>query len=141
MKRLVLTGLVLFAGFSGGAMAACTGGFLNGAAVNTLLSNKTACSPAGCSGANCTWQEQHLSSGVLQDFKKGPSDPVDPTSPVGTWRVSTTGNTNGKITHSYTGDTSYTYDVKDNGGGLYSFCGGGPEITFSVKNSISAGCP
>lgn len=126
---------VIFAGFSGGAMAACSPPFMNGSAVNTLLTGNTVCSPANCSAASCKWQEQHRTSGELWDYKKG-SNPVDPTSKEGNWNVAPTG----KVTHSYSGGSSYTYDVKDNGSGSYSFCGGPAEIFFSVKSGVASGC-
>lgn len=144
MKRLMVTSFVLLAGFSGGVMAVCTSPYLDANAVSNLLPGNTVCSPANCNQATCTWQEQHRGSGIsgtLWDYKKGASDPVDPTKQVGNWSVAS----NGRITHSYTGGGgSFTYAVKDNGGGSYGFCSGAPgspEIPFSVKSGVSAGCP
>lgn len=139
MKKFIqmATGVVLFTGLSGGVMAACAPPYLNGPAATTLLNGNTACSPANCNAAGCTWQEQHRTNGELWDYKKG-SDPVDPTSKEGTWSIASTG----KVTHSYSGGGgSYTYDVKSNGSGSYSFCGGPAEIFFSVKTGVAAGCP
>lgn len=139
MKKLLVV-IPFLVGGIGNAVAACGSGYLNGSAVSSLLSGNTVCSPAGCSGASCQWQEQHggTGGGTLTDYKKGPSDPIDPTKPVGTWSVATTGNTNGKVTYSYTGGGNYPYDVKNNGTN-YSFCGTNGEFTFTVKSGL-VGC-
>lgn len=139
MKRLLVV-IPFLAGGIGNAVAACGGSYMNGNAVSGLLSGKTVCSPAGCSGASCQWQEQHKSGGVLADYKKGAGDPIDPTKDVGTWSVATTGPSNGRVTYTYTAGGSYTYDVKDNGAS-YSFCGPNGEFTFTVKTGVTAGCP
>lgn len=145
MKSLIITGIVLLVGISGEAMAACSGGYMNGNAVNTLLTGNTVCVPwNGAAGSTFDWQEEHVSGGALWDFKRGTGHPVDPRKQVGNWSVSTTGPTNGKITHSYTGGSPYTYDVKDNGASAtprYSFCGGPTEIFFKVKSGTNVGCP
>lgn len=134
--KLATGALIFYAGLSSNAMAACSAPYMNGPAATTLLSGNTVCSPANCNATSCNWQEQHRTNGELWDYKKG-ADPVDPTSKEGTWSVASTG----KVTHSYTGGSSYIYDVKNNGSGSYSFCGGPAEIFFSVKPGVGAGCP
>lgn len=116
--------------------AACTGGFLNGSAVISALSGKTVCSPSGCSSSsgNCSWSEYHAAASGLFDYKRGPGHPVDPTdtTSIGTWSVSTTGPTQGKITYTYSGGHTGIYDVHDDGGGNYSFCNG-PSSPIGAK--------
>lgn len=137
MKRKLAIGIVLFTGFSGGVMAApnCTApNRVNGSALTTLVSGNTVCATKGTD----KWQEQHRSGGQLWDYKKGASDPVDPSKQVGTWRIASN-----EVTYSYTGDSSYTYSVHDEGGGAsYSFCSNGSVVvsgaTFKPGNSS---CP
>lgn len=135
MKKFVMAAALLVSGV-GSVLAACPGsGYLNGAAVNSLLNGKTAVSPTGCtrtgSSANCSWQELHQAGGQLIEQHSGTA--VDPAETVGNWIVQTTGPNNGKITHSYTGGGgSYTYDVHSNGSD-FSFCGPNGEFTFTVQ--------
>jgi len=105
MKRAALTCLVLLIGTAGSAMAACPGPdqlYMNAAD----LAGLKVCGRRGSD----QWQEEHRggpSSGELWDFKKGPSDPIDPSEKVGTWAVDPA---KPKV-------ITYTYD----GGGVYSF--------------------
>ena len=136
MKRKIAIGFVLFAGFSGGLMAApnCENrNRVNGNGLTTLVSGNTVCATKG----QDQWQEQHRSGGQLWDFKKGASDPVDPSKQVGTWRIASN-----EVTHSY-GNLSFTYSVHDEGGAAsYSFCTNGLVVvsgaTFKTGNSS---CP
>lgn len=135
MKRLVITSLVLLAGISGQAMAACTGTPVTGTALSTLISNSTVCAVLG----RDTWQEQHRISGALWDYKKGPGDPVDPSEQVGTWSVNTTTNT---VTYNYTGGPSYSYTVYDEGAALsYCFSGGATVISGAKIKPTIGSCP
>lgn len=137
MKRKIAIGIVLFTGFSGGVMAApncTTPNRVTGSALTTLVSGNTVCATKGAD----KWQEQHRSGGQLWDYKKGSSDPVDPSKQVGTWRIGSN-----EVTYSYTGDSSYTYSVHDEGSGTsYSFCSNGSVVvsgaTFKPGNSS---CP
>ena len=137
MKRQIAVGIVLFAGFSGGVIAApncTTPNRVNGSALTTLISGNTVCATRGAD----KWQEQHRIGGQLWDFKKGSSDPVDPSKQVGTWGIASN-----NVTYSYTGGPSYTYTVHDEGGGAsYSFCSNGSVVvsgaTFKPGNSS---CP
>jgi hypothetical protein len=133
MKKL-LVAIPFLVGGIGNAAAACSSPYMNGPAVTSLLSGNTVCSPASCSGSSCQWQEQHKSGSVLADYKKGPSDRIDPTKDVGNWSVAS----NGKVTYTYTGGGSYVYDVHNNGAD-YSFCGPNGEFNFRVTAGIT-GC-
>ena len=113
MKRLMVTSIILLAGISGEAMAACTAPTrVQGTALSTLITGKTVCAALGAD----KWQEQHRAGNQLWDYKKGPSDPVDPSKQVGTWSIVAN-----NVTYSYTGGASFTYSVHDDGG-TYSFC-------------------
>ncbi|WP_124703238.1 hypothetical protein [Sulfuriferula multivorans] len=137
MKRLIATSMVLLAGIAGEAMAACTTPAIQvtGAALTTLISSNTVCATQGAD----KWQEQHRSGGELWDFKKGPSDPVDPTKKVGTWTIVAD-----TVTYAYTGGPSFTYSVYDDGGGTYSFCtapGGSVVVSGATFKTGATGCP
>jgi len=136
MKRLMITSLVLLAGISGEATAACTANTrVTGGALTALIAGNTVCATRGAE----KWQEQHRGGAQLWDYKKGPPSPgnVDPTKQVGTWSISSN-----NVTYSYTGGPSYTYSV--HGSGPYSFCTApnGTEVvsgaTFMPGN---ASCP
>lgn len=143
MKRAMLTSIVVLAWISGEAMAVCSPPYLNEAQLKSLLPGKTVCSPAGCSGSSCKWQEHHQGStgpgtitGALLEW--GPAGPAEP---VGTWTITAASPSLGilpKVIHSY-GSNSYPYSVKDNGG-TYSFCGPNGEFPFSIRPGIGA-CP
>jgi hypothetical protein len=135
MKRLMATSIVLLAGISGEAMAACASPAtqVTGAALTNLISGNTVCAVQGSD----KWQEQHRAGAQLWDYKKGPSDPVDPTKQVGTWSIA--GDT---VTYAYTGGPSYTYSVYDDGG-TYSFCTapGGSIVVSGATFTSSPSCP
>jgi|SRR6516225_9975511 len=111
---------------------------LTGKNLNDLLTGRWAC--ANLSPTE-NWNEQHL-GGVVVDYKKGPNDPVDPTTPVGTYNISNNGNAAATVTYTY-GASSYGYAVYANPGttipnpGSYSFCttGGGINIPVTVSAS------
>jgi hypothetical protein len=134
MKRLMITSLVLLAGISGGATAACTANTrVTGGALDTLIIGNTVCATRGAE----KWQEQHRAGGALWDYKKGATDKVDPTKQVGTWGIA-----RNEVTYSYTGGPSYTYSVHGPAGGPYSFCTGGAEIVSSATfNPGNSSCP
>jgi len=121
---------------AGGAMAACPGTPLTGAAISTLLTNNTVC--VGTPG-NWEAQELHVSGGSLVDYKLGPGHAVDPSEQVGTWSVDAAAGT---VTHNYGPGTVYTYKMSANGGTSYSFCStaGAPEVLAKVKTGGGA-CP
>jgi len=137
MKRLLLASIVALAGFTGVAIAQTGGCATNtrvtGSALTNLVSGNTVCATRGAD----RWQEQHRTGGQLWDFKKGPSDPIDPTVQVGTWSIAAN-----SITYSYTGGPSFTYSV--HGSGPYSFCTApnGTEVVSGASFlSGSSSCP
>jgi hypothetical protein len=139
MNRLIVSGsLLLLTCISGQATAApCDGpSRVTGAALSTLISGNTVCATRGAD----RWQEQHRTGGQLWDYKKGPTDPVDPTTQVGTWSIS--GN---NVTYSYMGEgpvPSYTYSV--HGSGTYSFCtrvNGSEIVSGAIFLPGSTSCP
>ena len=128
MKHMIFMGaLVLASAMTGEAMAACSGTqitSLSRPTLATLLTGNSMCQ---------TWpevaQEQHVSGGVLQDYKRGPLDAVDPTTSIGSWFITGSG---GRTRVSYTyGTTTYTYAVylvtgnAGETGSTYDFCTGG----------------
>lgn len=134
MKRLMV-GVILLAGISAEAIAACNANTrVTGNALTTLVTGNTVCAAAG----GDRWQEQHRSGGALWDYKKGPSDPVDPSKQVGTWSIASN-----FITYSYTGGPSYTYSIHGPTGGPYSFCTGpnGSEVVSGAMFQASPSCP
>lgn len=148
MQRLMLTSIVLLAWVSGEAMGACGTPYMSEKDVKDLLIGNTICSPANCTGASCSWQEQHRgiktdpgvpASGELWDYKGGDKSATDKTSQVGSWNITGAGGIikSGKVTHTY-GSKSYVYDVKNNGSS-YSFCGPNGEFPFSKKDG-QVGC-
>ena len=146
MKTLILaaSASIALASFSEAATAGCSAPASTPintvSALTTLLSGKTVCVP-DATPASWKWQEYHQAGGDLVDYKKGPSDTIDPSEKVGTWAVS--GNTNGqraRVTHDYGTGGKYTYTVFDNGGAKYSFCGGGQDIVSTIKAGQGA-CP
>lgn len=110
--------------------------------LRTLLSGKTVCFKPG--GATAwTWQEYHTppSGGALVDYKRGSTDPVDPSKQVGTWSA---GNgANAAVTYGYSGSSSYTFVVCALAGGQYRFQGTGGATTVAPA-TLKAGagpCP
>ena len=137
MKRILLTSIVALAGFTGAAVAQTSGCAQNtrvtGSALTTLVSGNTVCATRGAD----RWQEQHRAGGQLWDFKKGPSDPVDPTSQVGTWVIAAN-----NVTYSYTGGPSFTYRIHGPRSGPYSFCSNGTEVVSGATFQRGSGnCP
>ena len=139
MKRKIAIGIVLFAGVSGVVIAApncLSSNRVTGSALTTLISSNTVCATRGTD----KWQEQHRSGAQLWDYKKGSSDPVDPSKQVGTWSIASN-----NVTYSYTGGPSYTYTVHDEGSGAsYSFCtgnGGSVVVSGATFKSGNSSCP
>jgi hypothetical protein len=142
MNRLsVCVGCVLFA--VGGQVAAqCSTGRVNlGNTLRTFLQNKTVCG-TGVVPANAGdhWQEWHQGGGLtpspLTEYAQGPTDPVDPTHPVGTWSASR--GTNSLVTYTYTDGGTYIWALYNDGGGNYSFCTG-PGGTVHAKATFFIG--
>lgn len=104
--------------------------------ISTLLTGNTVC--VGSPG-NWEAQEFHKSDGNLIDYKKGPSDPVDPTATVGSWSITGTGAAT-RVNYTY-GTTTYNNAVWDHGDGTYSFCNqSGNETIPSAIKAGQTGC-
>jgi hypothetical protein len=90
---------------------------LNQSQVQTLLSGTTACYPTAAPYQN----QEYLSGNTLWDFKKGPTDPVDPSTNIGTVSI----NSDGTVTYVYGGGPTYQYSIwgtATSGPGTYDFC-------------------
>lgn len=128
MKIFFAGGLILLLGASGNAFADCSqNSKVTGATLTNLITGRTICATQGTE----KWQEQHRSGGQLWDYKKGPSDSVDPTAQVGNWSIAA--NT---LTHSY-GSSSYSYSVHAVNGNSYTLCPANLAVT--IQDSPSCG--
>ena len=145
MKLPMIAGAIVFAFSAEGAMAACStpATQVTDGALTTLLSGNTVCAMRG----GDRWQEEHHAGGVLIDYKKGPTDAVDPTKQVGTWAVSGTG-AGTTVTYNYTVGSvpgpSYNYAVWQNTTpNSYSFCKAGAilDMDFTLTAGTGSGCP
>lgn len=140
MKLLRIAGLIVLTFAVDVAMAACSNPATqikhnSNPDLATLLSGNTVC---GVRGGD-RWQEEHHPGNVLKDYKKGPTDKIDPTTQVGTWSIGGTG-ANTMVTYNYGTGGTYQYTVWDNGNGSYSFCGtGGLDVTLTP--GTGTGCP
>jgi hypothetical protein len=141
MKTIPLGFAALIAMGATSAFAACSDTALTAAQLHTLLDGNTACYPAG-GGPNWTNQEAH-SGGTITDYKKGPSDPIDKSTQVGSYSIG--GTDVGSVTYSYQSGGSYTYTVvgpDPASTGLphtYEFCSGG-SISVSIESGAGHGC-
>lgn len=142
MKITILASTIALMCVAQGAIAACGDTQIVDTNLTNLLSGSTVCVSNGSGG----WenQEQHLSNGDLVDYKKGPSDPVDPTKKVGTWSVSGSG-TGTMVNYSYTDASGssgpFSFTVHSNDNVNLSFCNGTTEVVAAtLKNSIGS-CP
>lgn len=131
MKILALLAAVAATGLSGGAFAqTCPGsGFTTSF---TAFAGKTV-----CVGTSPNWeaQEMHITGGALKDYKRG-TDPVDPTTEIGSWVVA-----GDIVTYKY-GSTQYSYkayvnatldNVKDGTGITFCPSGSGTETTGTLR--------
>ncbi|MBI5907710.1 MAG: hypothetical protein HY853_03895 [Burkholderiales bacterium] len=134
MKKLLVVIPFLVGGIGNAvAVPACNANtdVASSSQITTLLQGKTVRVPVGCSGNGCQWQELHLASGRIKDYKKGPSDPIDPSKEVGNWSV----GIDKKITYTYDGDAGgpYVYSISNNCNGTYTFTGIPGTFVFSVN--------
>jgi hypothetical protein len=149
VKRTIVFGLSLLVVGTSHVMAqncvnASTAGMTAGQ-MNTLISNKYAC-------ANFSptehWNELHASAaghGNVLDYKKGPTDPIDPSDtaghPTGTFTLANgPGGAQGPGTITYTYPSgSFGYYIVDNlSHPQYSFCGesgGAPQLAVTISPS------
>lgn len=139
MKIPIVVSLILLGVLSGRANAACTGTPLTTTQLTSLLTGNMVCASHG----GDRWQEEHRVGGQLWDYKKGPGDPIDPEEQVGTWTITgATGHAAGLVNYMYSGGSTYSYTVFNNGNGTYSFCGPSAEITATIKPGPGWGsCP
>jgi hypothetical protein len=130
MKRLIIAGVAVCALNAHEVFASCTGPFLTSTNLHTVLDGNTAW--VGAHTPNATTCEYH-SGGTVIDWKKGASDPVDPTKAVGTYTIagSPTGAT---VSYTYNnGGGTYKYLVTSTGSNTYNFCiSSAPFTTYSV---------
>jgi hypothetical protein len=115
------------------ALGACPGASrLNQAELRRVFEGNTTCAVRG----NERWQEQHRVGGELWDYKKGPNDPLDPTTKVGNWSIAGAG-TGATMVYNYGPAGTSIYDVYQNGAN-YSFCGAGGEVMVTVKAGLTS---
>lgn len=142
MKTLSAIGLVL--AFSlGNAYAQQCGSAANRLNQSELaiLPGKTVCATFGAN----QWQEYHNPNGDLVDFKRGANHPVDPTTKVGTWAITGTGNS-AQVQHTY-GGVPYSFAIygTKTGGNFdlnmpFDFCGSSNVTNASIKTGqVSCG--
>jgi hypothetical protein len=107
--------------------------------IRTLLLGKYACVPG-------QWNEILAggATGTVTDYKKGPSDPVDPSSRVGTYTITTgVANAYDRITYDYGSCGSYTYVITPKAGttvGTYDFCNIATGQHISVTVQVGTSC-
>src|SRR5882672_137722 len=111
MNRFIAASCMLLSVSAQNAWAACeVQARQNGNALRTLVEGSLVCGRPGPGfGGNPSdrWQEEHRVGGQLWDYKKGPSDPVDPSEQVGSWEIQG-GNV---VSSHYASGGSFTYSV------------------------------
>lgn len=83
----------------------------------TLVQGNTIC--AASNGDQ--WQEYHRSDGALIDYKKGPSDTVDPTTEVGSWSAAQ--GKEPELSHTYDSSSFAWIVCESDPGGSYALVG------------------
>jgi len=137
MKPIILAAVagMALAGLPAVSMAGCSAAssvrVASAAELTTLLEGNTVCLPA-VTRPTMDAQELHQAGGALVDYKRGPTDKVDQSKQVGTWKV--VGGRGTFVSYNYGGGRQYTYSVwKNPGDNTYSLCSANPEITVRVK--------
>ena len=138
MKPITLAAVagIALASLPAVSMAACAAPSVRVAtteAMTTLLQGNTVCVPA-VTQPTMEAQELHQAGGALVDYKRGPTDTVDPSKQVGSWTVTGTSSRGFFVTHNYGGDTQFGYSVWDNNDGTHSFCSANPEVKARIKS-------
>lgn len=128
MKGFIPTAFLLVTLPQLGVAGDCTGG--GGTAISNVtatLNDKTVC---GAADNGDTWQEWHTSGGgEVWEYALGDGHPVDPRHHVANWSARNgTAPNPGRVTYSYLGGSSYTFELWQNGSTLY-FCGSGSTNT------------
>jgi hypothetical protein len=135
MKRTIIS-IFLLTGVTGQAIANCattppaTG-------LSTLLTGKTVCA---IKNNGDKWQEEHHLNGDLLDFKKGPTDPVDPSKIVGNWSIiPATVASPEKVHYDYGSGGSYEYSLHPTGtADEYEFC---QDNTLNIVGNLKTTSP
>ncbi len=79
--------------------------------LSTTLSGHTVCvAKSGGGWQHQEWHQGGPASGAIIDYKKGPADPIDPTTALGTWSTNGTGASS-RIIYSYSGGSIGVYAV------------------------------
>ena len=136
MKPIILAAFagMTLAGLPALSLAACAAPSERVAttgAMRSLLQGNTVCVPA-VTQPTMEAQELHEPGGALVDYKRGPTDKVDPSKQVGSWTV--TGGRSAFVTHNYGGGVQYTYAIWNNNDGTHSFCSANPEVRARIKS-------
>jgi hypothetical protein len=141
MKLLYCVSVAGLAWVAGSAYACDATGAASKVSLSALLGNRYAC--ATRSGES--WNDLHQGSpsgfsGNVQDYKRGPADPVDPSTVVGTYTINqgTAGGPD-SITYNYGSGGTFSYIVKPNAttAGVYTFCNVATSQIISVTVSAS----
>jgi hypothetical protein len=135
-----LAGLVLLSGVAapGVVLAGCGDTLVTEAELALLLPKRYACAADARPEWGWKYQELHLESGILRDFKRGSGDPVDPSKDVGTWRIvgdavhysyQDASGSSGPFMHTVHGDATQGYSI----------CSGGSEVA-RLQDDLGGGC-
>lgn len=142
MKPIILAAVasIALAGLPAVAIAACSAPssvrVATAVELTTLLQGNTVCLPA-VTRPTMEAQELHQAGGALVDFKRGPSDKVEPSKQVGTWKI--IGGRGTSVSYDYGGGRQYTYSVwKNPGDNMYSLCSANSEIQVRIKTGGGA---
>ncbi|EGJ10134.1 MULTISPECIES: hypothetical protein [Rubrivivax] len=113
---------------------------LNQLQIRAQIAGNTLCAVSG----GDRWQEFHQggttnTSGALIDYKKGPNDPVDPSTPVGTWSLTDRGS-NTLLVHNYGPSATYSWAVCRANGGTYTLVSDQATITSVTVKEGQSGC-
>jgi hypothetical protein len=133
-RTLLAASVTIISAGSAHAQEACPCGdgelVTSAAEIATLLGGQTVCASLS---ATEQWQEYHSTDGTLTDYKKGPTDPIDPSKVVGSW--SAVGNgVNAHVAYNYGSGGTYQYEVCKGTTGNVLFCGG-----RNIAGSLRAG--
>lgn len=134
MKLAMISSALVVLTYAGSAAAAvtCGGTPVTGTALSSLITGNTVCASRG----GDRWQEEHHVGGVLKDFKKGPSDPMDPTKTIGIWNISSD-----SVVYNYSGGQTYSFTVHHIVDTTFGFCKAGvDEMEFEVIAGTGVGC-
>lgn len=139
MKRMIIVASILSTAIAGEAIADCNTPPTKN--LKKILSGQTVCA---VKGNGDKWQEEHNKDGTLWDYKKGPNDPVDPRSKVGSWSVNETGQGAAKkeeVCYDYANAGRYCYTLHQTGQRQYDLCTNGAlDVNATLKPISAGGC-